>query len=125
MTMVDDDAEKLFDAFYAHDEMENTRRYLAEGRSCADWSDDALKRQWLGAWEDFLVHRSELAGGVYYDTSAELRLRGLALPEDRISVEARKKVLANARDALNRPEVRARISVDIDRFCKEWEKPRN
>jgi hypothetical protein len=120
-----DIADELSEAFYAHNEMEETIRYLAEGRRCADWDDEGLKSQWLDAWERFLIHRSVRAGDLYYDTSAELRLRGLAPPMDRISDAARNKLLATAREGWNRPEVRARIAADINRFFREWNKPRN
>ena len=70
--MTDDD-EKLYEAFRAHDEMEDTIRYLAEGRSLADWDGDTLKSCWLGAWEDFFLYGSPGAGEVYYDTSGSGR----------------------------------------------------
>ena len=122
--MIDDD-EKLYEAFRAHDEMEDTIRYLAEGRSLADWDGDMLKSCWLGAWEDFFLYGSSAAGEVYYDTSAELRLRGLAPPEERITAPMRKQAIANFRGTWNKPYVRQRLSADINRLFKEWEKPRN
>jgi hypothetical protein len=125
-TIVSDDHEKLYEAFRAHDEMENTLRYLAEGRCYAHWDEDALKSHWLGAWEDFFLYGgSTAAGEAYYDTSAELRLRGLALPEDRITASMRKQAIANFRDIWKRPGARERLSADLARFLQEWRKPRN
>jgi hypothetical protein len=123
--IVTDDDEKLYGAFRAHDEMEDTIRYLAEGRSFADWDGGTLKSHWLGAWEDFFLYGSSAAGEVYYDTGAELRLRGLAPPEERITASMRKQAVAILRNTWNKPHVHQRLSADINRVFKEWEKPRN
>jgi hypothetical protein len=123
--IITNDDEKLFEAVRAHDEMEDTIRYLAEGRSLADWDDDALKSHWLGAWEDFFLYGSRFAGKAYHDTSAELRVRGLAPTEERITASMRRQAIAVFRDTWNRPHVHQRLSADINRFLKDWEKPRN
>lgn len=124
MTMIDI-PDELSAAFFTHNDMEETIRYLAEGRSLADWDDESLKSLWLEAWEHFLFHHSTFASDTHDDASAELRLRGLTPPRERISDAARQKLVANAREGWRRPEVRARIAADIRRFCQEWEKPRN
>jgi hypothetical protein len=120
-----DHEEKLYEAFRAHHEMEDIIRYLVDGRSCAHESDEDLESRWLGAWEDFFLYGSSFAAETYFDTSAELRLRGLALPEECITASMRKQAIANFRDTWNRPHVQKRLSADLNRFFREWEKPRN
>lgn len=120
-----DHEEELYEAFRAHDEMEDTIRYLADGRSCAHESDRDLKIRWLGAWEGFFLYGSSFAAETYYDTSAELRLRGVAPPEERITASMRKQAIANSHDIWKKPDVQERLSADINRFFREWEMPRN
>ncbi len=123
--MTKDRAEALFEAFVAHDEMELTRGYLAEGRRYAGLTDALLNSSWLGAWRDFHLDLQEAGRDRYNDLSAELRLRGLALPEHLISPEARQQVTARVSEIADHPDVQARLADAIKDFFKDWQKPRN
>ena len=123
--MIDYEARTLTEAFYAHAEMEDTRRYLAEGRFYDRLSDDDLRNRWLEAWKELFLFGMRSTRDAYCDLSAELRLRHLAPPEHRMSAEDRERLRARIRVARHSPDVEDGLFADINRFLREWEKPRN
>jgi hypothetical protein len=123
--MTREEIEDLLEAFRANDAMENTRWYLMEGRRYARLTEEVLHSVWLSAWRDFHIHLKQSARDDYNDASAELRLRGLALPEHLIDPVQLEQAQARLREITDRPDVRARIMRDIRRFQEELATPRN
>jgi hypothetical protein len=121
----DDDDNGLIEAFRLHDEMEATRHYLAEGRRYAGLDDDRLKAEWLRAMVDFLVRMMESGRDESSDLGAELRLRGLPLPELHLSPAERQQMLTNVRTFGQDPQLQKRLEADLEQFLKQLAAPKN
>jgi hypothetical protein len=106
----------LVQAFIANEEMDNVARYLRAGRRLAHLSDLALKRFWADAWRAYYDERKADRWSDCQGADAELTLRQLPRPERLIPREARRRIVARAREAGQRPDVNRRLREDIQDF---------
>jgi hypothetical protein len=70
--------------FLDHALMEETRLYVERGRNLKDRSDEDVLNVCVATIERWFPDRSEPNQQAMNDAMAELRLRGLDLPEDRL-----------------------------------------
>jgi len=68
--------------------MDETRDYLTRGRAHAHVPEDALKDNWVKAFKTWFLSRDKLAQRDADDLTAELRLRRLEPPYERIAAES-------------------------------------
>jgi hypothetical protein len=112
-------------AFIASEEMDNAARYLGAGRRLAHLSDAALKRLWADAWRAYHAEGKADRWADCQDADAELTLRQLPRPERLIPPEARKRIIARAREVGRRPGVHQRFREDLERFKRQCAARRN
>ena len=84
MTVKDD-----VETFLVDREMERTRRYVHEGRRFKSVTDDDLRAKWIaGVKERFANPLHPELGKREEDLQAEMGIRGLTLPYDKVENEA-------------------------------------
>ena len=116
-----DDA--LATSYLQHEQLNEMREYLERGRALQNISDFAALDTWVATFERWFETRTEKDVRNLDDAAAELRLRNLDLPEDRV----RSKI-----DTLG-TEIKRRGPYDrsdtlarkIDEFLAASKKPNN
>jgi hypothetical protein len=80
---------QLAKAFVVEKTIENTHRYLLEGREHADWSDDQLTDIWAGVLRELADtdFSQDSLKAELLDLESELGLRRIALPFDQVHPE--------------------------------------
>jgi hypothetical protein len=80
---------QLTKAYVVERTIENTHRYLLEGRQYADLGDDELIDAWIGTLRDLAGtdFSQELQQAAVLDIESELALRHIEMPMDRIQPE--------------------------------------
>ncbi len=71
-------------AFLRTEEMDQAQSYLERGRELRRLCDADLKEIWVAAFERWFESRSTRTGRNMDDVAAEIRLRGLEMPYDRV-----------------------------------------
>jgi hypothetical protein len=79
-TTVDD----LAESYFQHELMNETRAYIERGRRLERSSDQDVMDAWVAAFEHGLEHRTSEDARNMEDAAAELRLRGLEEPHERV-----------------------------------------
>ena len=64
--------------------MDQAQSYLDRGRQLRRFCDADLKEIWVVAFERWFESRSTQTGRIMDDVAAEIRLRGLNMPYDRV-----------------------------------------
>jgi hypothetical protein len=106
--MPGDDSQKMGEAFLESELMDETSGYLARGRRFENLSTGELGDGWVRAFTDWRANGADHQ--VMDDLAAELRLRKLDMPYERVAKE-----LDDMRDQIrsmgpNNPGARARIA---------------
>lgn len=113
-----DGTDELVEALIADGEMQEMKAYLEEGRAYASMTDQALNQRWVAALTAVAfgddVRLAELC-----DLGAELRLRGLPPPEQRVLPEAMAALHRRISDST--PEDFEAVAENIGRVRKRWE----
>ena len=80
---------QLAKAYVVEKTIENTHRYLLEGRHYAEFSDDEVTGLWVGALRDLAAtgFSQDSLKAELLDIESELGLRGLEMPLDRVQPE--------------------------------------
>jgi hypothetical protein len=109
--------------FLHHALMNETRDYLARGRSLVGSSDQEVQDVWVAAFE--LWFEQKTAGNVRNmdDAAAELRLRDMEPPYDRVT--AKTDELQAAIRQLGPEAPSASLERTIDEFLAARSKPKN
>jgi hypothetical protein len=118
--MADDPHDDEAEAYLQHTLMEETQSYLERGRSLKDRSNDDLLNAWVTTVERWFRGRSSESQHDMDDAAAEIRLRGLTAPEERVSV-----LLKEMRDEIARDpgELNEGARRRLEEFSIELRKP--
>ena len=71
-------------AFLRAAQMDQAQSYLERGRQLRELCDADLKEIWVEAFDRWFESRSTRTGRIMDDVAAEIRLRGLNMPYDRV-----------------------------------------
>ena len=118
-----DENDALASSYLQHELLNETRDYLERGRALADIDDAEALDGWVTAFEVWFEKRTKKNVRVMDDAAAELRLRGLDQPEDRV-----KSKINTLRTELKQlgPDVPSEgLDRKIDEFLAERKKPKN
>ncbi|WP_047308581.1 hypothetical protein [Rhodopseudomonas palustris] len=85
--MSGDNDDDLTNRLLESEDLRDTRDYLSRGRLLANLNDAELGDRWVGTFRAWLTGEAGLALRNMNDAAAELRLRSLALPYDRVARE--------------------------------------
>jgi hypothetical protein len=119
-----DPAEKgLAEEYLQHVLMNETRAYIERGRVFKSLSAEKVLDTWIAMFERWFGERTDRNGRDMDDAAAEIRLRGLEMPYDRV----KEKTLALQAEVLRRgPEDDSpEIDRKIDDFLDARRKPKN
>jgi hypothetical protein len=110
------------EAYLQHTLMKDTQSYLERGRSLKERSDDDLVDVWVAAVERWYRDRSKAIQRDMDDAAAEIRLRDLEAPEDRIAAlfEDMKAEITRDSGALSK-----KAKQGVREFVAERAKPKN
>jgi hypothetical protein len=80
---------QLAKAYVVEKTIENTHRYLLEGRQYAEFSDDEVIDLWIGAFRDLAAtgFSQDPLKAELLDIESELGLRGIGMPFDQVQPE--------------------------------------
>src|SRR5207302_1335968 len=106
-------------------EMDETAQYLARGRQFAALEEEDLGRRWTAAFKLLFATGAEGALLLSNDLSAELRLRGVALPFDTVSAEMEAVRLRLEDEYPKNPAWREALQTQARSFLDSLKKPRN
>ena len=109
--------EEQVDAFLQNDALEKAQAYARRGRRHAQVPTDELIDLWVVGFKVWVSDiRNPLLRGMVDDLEAELALRGLAPPHDRVK-EAADRLRMLARQLVDElsPDDYARVAADIER----------
>jgi hypothetical protein len=120
---MDNKEDDLAVEYLHHVLMNETRDYLSRGRPFANFGDTEMQELWVAAFERCFAERSQEQRRNMDDAAAELRLRNIEPPHDRV-----KAVVEQLRLDLNRrgPDAPSE-SLDraIEEFLEARIKPKN
>lgn len=109
--------EGLWEASLASLEMDEAANYVGRGRSFAALSREDLDDAWANAFKTWIASRS---GGpkldAVKDLSAELHLRGLARPLERVKPELLQAIEEIAHDGIDVPGAAAEAGTQFAEF---------
>jgi hypothetical protein len=105
----------LAEEFLQHELMNETRAYLERGRRLETLSNDEIVNTWVATFERWLGERTTNNSRDMDDAAAEIRLRGLEMPYERVKNETR---ALRAEWARLDPEHQS--SPQIDRKIKDY-----
>jgi hypothetical protein len=110
-------------SYMQHELLNETRDYLERGRALKSISDAEALDTWVATFEQWFEKSTKETVRNMDDAAAELRLRKLDLPEDRV----RAKIdLLSAEIKRRGPDARSDIlDQRIDEFLAAYEKPKN
>jgi hypothetical protein len=114
---MDEESNALASVFLASEWMDETRDYLARGRRFEKLSPDQLNDGWEGAFRRWLSRHGDPRETDDY--AAELRLRELELPYERVENELKIIHDENAKLGPDNPGIQARI----DKFMRSKANP--
>jgi hypothetical protein len=117
------DPHSLAASYLQHELLNETRDYLERGRALQGVSDVEVLNAWVASFEQWFEKRTEKNARLMDDAAAELRLRGVDQPEDRV-----KSKINTLRTELKRlgPDVPSEgLDRKIDEFLAERKKPKN
>jgi hypothetical protein len=83
-TMTDDQCEAMARSFVDNELMKQTAAYVARGRWLEQHSDPAILDIWVATFKNWFKHRTNETANDHDDADAELRLRRLHPPHDRV-----------------------------------------
>lgn len=112
------DPRLIADAMIASDLMEQTKNYLERGRKFESLTVDQLKDKWV---MDFKMWRNTGNSKEMDDTYAELRLRDIEAPFERVQAERAAMIDEIKQDRPDNPGILAKI----EKFLEAFKKPRN
>jgi hypothetical protein len=112
------DPELIAHAMIASDLMEQTKNYLEGGRKFERLTLDQLRGKWL---IDFKMWRNTGDSKEVNDTGAELRLRNIEPPFERVAVE----VAAMQEEISRHRQDNPALLAAAERFVEALKKPRN
>jgi hypothetical protein len=110
--------------FLAHMQMNETKDYVVRGRPLSRSTDQELADAWVASFERWFSYRNDRdALRIMDDADAELRLRGLSPPNER--VEAQTKALQNEIQRLHFNARSEELDRDIAEFFEARDNPKN
>jgi len=115
-------SEKDAESFLQHALMEETRSYVERGRALKDHSDSAVADIWVATVERWFEARTSETQRQMDDASAELRLRDIKEPADRVA-----SLLAQMKEEIRRDprELNEKTKQQILDFVAGRDKPQN
>jgi hypothetical protein len=120
--MSDDDFD-LTSEFLQSEDLRETRDYLSRGRALSNVSDGELGERWVATFKVWLRGEFLVALRNMNDAAAELRLRDLEIPYDR--VESEMESIQQAFVQLAPMAGPASVNQRIEEFLRERRKPMN
>jgi hypothetical protein len=117
------DPDDLAGEFLAHAQMNETTDYLQRGRELAHLSDADVADTWVTRFKAWFAEKSPAATRDMDDAAAELRLRDLPIPEERVQSEVsslQAKIRKLGPDAKS-----ASLDAAIDEFLSARAQPKN
>ena len=122
--------EQLAEAYIAEQTLEHTRRYILDGRHYADCSDEEVRGFWVLMLRDLAStdFNQELHWAAILDIEAELGLRRIAKPVDRVQPEL--ALLAKHIEALERegppdPAACAEVRAELADLRERLSRPKH
>ncbi len=106
-----------------HAQMNETQDYVERGRALASQTDDEVKSVWVGMFERWFDEKTAENRRNMDDASAELRLRDLEPPYDR--VKAKTDELQAEIKRLGPDTFSEELDEEIDEFLEARKKPKN
>jgi hypothetical protein len=106
-----------------HAQMKETRDYVERGRGLASQTDDEVKSVWVAMFERWFDEKTAENRRNMDDASAELRLRDLEPPYDR--VKAKTDELQAEIKRLGPDAFSEEFDEEIDEFLEARKKPKN
>jgi hypothetical protein len=117
------DEDALATEFLQHALMNETREYLSRGRMLSESSDEELQEIWVATFERWFAERTAENTRNMDDAAAELRLRNLEPPYDRVKDTTEKIQAEIKRLGPNSPS--ESLDRSIDEFFAARKKPKN
>jgi hypothetical protein len=105
-----------------HAEMKQTQDYLERGRALAQQTDEQVKSVWAATFERHFAEPTKESARNMDDASAELRLRKIELPLERVQ-ETFDALQAEIKKA--GPDAFEGLDEEIDEFLAARAKPKN
>ncbi len=105
-----------------HAEMKQTQDYLERGRALAQQTDEQVKSVWAATFERHFAEPTKESARNMDDASAELRLRKIELPVERVQ-ETFDALQAEIKKA--GPDAFEGLDEEIDEFLAARAKPKN
>jgi hypothetical protein len=106
-----------------HAQMNQTRDYAERGRALASLTDDEVKSVWVAMFETWFDKKTPENARNMDDAAAELRLRDLEPPYDRVKAKT-DELQAEIKKA--GPDVPSKsLDEEIDEFLEARKKPKN
>ncbi len=106
-----------------HAQMNETQDYVERGRALASQTDDEVKSVWAAMFERWFDEKTAENSRNMNDASAELRLRDLEPPYDR--VKAKTDELQAEIKRLGPDAFSEELDEEIDEFLEARRKPKN
>lgn len=120
----DDEDTELADEFLAHALMKETQRYLSRGRVLLTLTDVELVEAWVASFERWFDNREDIAFQTEMDdAAAELRLRDIPAPYDRVT--AKTDLLVAEIERQNLIDNSEELNQQIGEFLAARERPKN
>jgi hypothetical protein len=79
----------LAEEFLQHELMNETRAYIERGRRLQTLSDDEIVNTWVATFERWFDEKTAVNSRDMDDAAAEIRLRGLEMPYERVKNKTR------------------------------------
>jgi hypothetical protein len=105
----------LAEEFLQHELMNETRTYIERGRRLQPLSNDEIINTWVATFERWFGERTDNNSRDMDDAAAEIRLRGLEMPYERVKNETRA-----LRAELARLDLEDFSSPQIDRKINDY-----
>jgi hypothetical protein len=105
-----------------HAEMRETQDYVERGRALAGHTDEQVKDVWAATFEKHFAEPTKESARNMNDAGAELRLRNIDLPVERVQ-ETFDALQAAVKEA--GPDAFEWLDEEIDEFLEARKKPKN
>jgi hypothetical protein len=117
----DTDVDAFISAMIESAEMDETRDYLTRGRAHAKLSDDVLRGSWVKAFRRWFLWRGLAEARDANDFAAELRLRNVMPPYERIRAESDAMAKEIRKEGARNSDIRDKI----DKFRADLRRRKN
>lgn len=130
MTATDVDGPDLADCFMEYELMKQTKSYVERGRDYAPYDDQCVADIWDGSFVQWHRHRSIENSIANDDAAAELRLRGIPEPHERVRslLDAMRREAERMEQAMGKrpsPSLARRIRAFLAELASAAAGPRN